>query len=95
MTNTDLELRITEFFAIQDEHSKERLTHAFESLTKLVVKECGFPLVDVDEAIQEGVLACFEKLDRYKSFREKDGQSGKALLYMMTCVACHLRQLYR
>jgi DNA-directed RNA polymerase specialized sigma subunit len=43
----------------------------------------------VDDAIQEGVLICFEKIDRF------DPRKGKAFNYMTTCILNHYRQLYR
>jgi DNA-directed RNA polymerase specialized sigma24 family protein len=39
--------------------------------------------------VQEGVMICFEKIDRF------DPKKGKAFNYMTTCVLNHFRQLYR
>tara|TARA_Y100000034_G_scaffold120495_1_gene163477 strand:+ start:2352 stop:2918 length:567 start_codon:yes stop_codon:yes gene_type:complete len=49
----------------------------------------GKSYFDIDDAIQEGVLICFEKIDRF------DPDKGKAFNYLTTCVFNHFRQLYR
>jgi DNA-directed RNA polymerase specialized sigma24 family protein len=46
-------------------------------------------LIDQDDAVQEGVMICFEKIDRF------DPKKGKAFNYMTTCILNHFRQLYR
>jgi len=49
----------------------------------------GKSYFDIDDAVQEGVLICFEKIDRF------DPDKGKAFNYLTTCVFNHFRQLYR
>ena len=67
------------------------LTEAFYILSKnladyYINKYSG---VDVDDATQEAVLTCFEKVDRF------DPRKGRAFNYMTTCIINHFRQLYR
>lgn len=65
------------------------LTIAFYLLSENIVRYRKFNLIDPDDAIQEGVLICFEKVDRF------DPSKGKAFNYMTTCIINHFRQLYR
>ena len=73
-----------EFLTLQDE-----LTVAFYLLSENIVYYRKFNLIDPDDAIQEGVMICFEKVDRF------DTSKGKAFNYMTTCIINHFRQLYR
>jgi DNA-directed RNA polymerase specialized sigma subunit len=65
------------------------LTTAFYLLSENIVRYRKFNLIDPDDAIQEGVMICFEKVDRF------DPEKGKAFNYMTTCIINHFRQLYR
>lgn len=65
------------------------LATAFYILSENIVRYAKFNLIDADDAIQEGVLICFEKIDRF------DPSKGKAFNYMTTCILNHFRQLYR
>ena len=65
------------------------LTIAFYLLSENIVRYRKFNLIDADDAIQEGVMICFEKVDRF------DPSKGKAFNYMTTCIINHFRQLYR
>lgn len=73
-----------EFGEVQDE-----LAIAFYTLSQNIVRYAKFNLIDQDDAIQEGVMICFEKIDRF------DPKKGKAFNYMTTCILNHFRQLYR
>ena len=76
--------------AVKDHtESKEDLAHAFYTLSENIVRYAKFQLIDEDDAIQEGVMICFEKIDRF------DPRKGKAFNYMTTCILNHFRQLYR
>jgi len=75
---------IAEFEELQKE-----LTIAFYLLSENIVRYRKFNLIDPDDAIQEGVVICFEKVDRF------DPDKGKAFNYMTTCIINHFRQLYR
>jgi len=69
--------------------SQQQLAAAFYTLSENIVKYARFNLIDPDDAIQEGVMICFEKIDRF------DPRKGKAFNYMTTCILNHFRQLYR
>lgn len=69
--------------------SKQDLATAFYTLSENIVRYAKFQLIDEDDAIQEGVMICFEKIDRF------DPRKGKAFNYMTTCILNHFRQLYR
>lgn len=75
---------VSEFEELQKE-----LTIAFYLLSENIVRYRKFNLIDPDDAIQEGVMICFEKVDRF------DPEKGKAFNYMTTCIINHFRQLYR
>lgn len=68
---------------------QEQLAYAFYILSENIANYAKFNGIDIDDAIQEGVLICFEKIDRF------DPRKGKAFNYMTTCVLNHFRQLYR
>ena len=69
--------------------TQENLAIAFYTLSENIVRYAKFNLIDADDAIQEGVVICFEKIDRF------DPRKGKAFNYMTTCILNHFRQLYR
>jgi hypothetical protein len=71
------------------EDSKQKLATAFFTLAENIVRYAKFQLIDIDDAVQEGVMICFEKIDRF------DSRKGKAFNYMTTCILNHYRQLYR
>ena len=68
---------------------QEQLAYAFYLLSENIANYARFQGIDVDDAIQEGVLICFEKIDRF------DSRKGKAFNYMTTCILNHYRQIYR
>jgi DNA-directed RNA polymerase sigma subunit (sigma70/sigma32) len=68
---------------------QEQLAYAFYILSENIANYAKFNGIDIDDAIQEGVLICFEKIDRF------DPRKGKAFNYMTTCILNHFRQLYR
>ena len=69
--------------------SKNELALAFLTLSENIVRYAKFNLIDACDAVQEGVMICFDKIDRF------DPQKGKAFNYMTTCILNHFRQLYR
>jgi hypothetical protein len=71
------------------EESKKKLATAFYILSDNLVRYAKFHLIDSDDALQEGVVICFEKVDRFVS------KKGRAFNYMTTCILNHFRQLYR
>ena len=68
---------------------QEQLAYAFYILSRNIANYAKFNGIDIDDAVQEGVLICFEKIDRF------DPRKGKAFNYMTTCILNHFRQLYR
>jgi len=68
---------------------QNQLAYAFYILSENIANWAKFSGIDIDDAIQEGVLICFEKIDRF------DPRKGKAFNYMSTCILNHFRQLYR
>jgi len=68
---------------------QEQLAYAFYILSENIANYAKFNGIDIDDCIQEGVLICFEKIDRF------DPRKGKAFNYMTTCILNHFRQLYR
>lgn len=68
---------------------QDQLAYAFYILSENIANWAKFSGIDIDDAIQEGVLICFEKIDRF------DPRKGKAFNYMSTCILNHFRQLYR
>ena len=69
--------------------NQEKLAYAFYVLSENIANYSKFSGIDIDDAVQEGVLICFEKIDRF------DHRKGKAFNYMTTCILNHYRQLYR
>lgn len=69
--------------------SQSELALAFYTLAEHLVRYAKDIIVDIDDAIQEGVVICFEKIDRFNP------EKGKAFNYLTTCVLNHYRQLWR
>lgn len=69
--------------------SQRELATAFYTLSERLVLYAKDIIVDQDDAIQEGVMICFEKIDRFNP------EIGKAFNYMTTCILNHFRQIYR
>jgi hypothetical protein len=74
---------------IEYDVTQRDLATAFYTLSENIVRYAKFNLIDPDDSVQEGVLICFEKLDRF------DPRFGKAFNYMTTCILNHFKQLYR
>lgn len=71
------------------EESRQKLASALFTLSENIVRYAKFKLIDADDAVQEGVMICFDKIERF------DSRKGKAFNYMTTCILNHFRQLYR
>ena len=65
------------------------LANAFYTLSQNIVRYAKFSNIDEDDAVQEGVLICFERAEKF------DPEKGKAFNYMTTCILNHFRQLWR
>jgi len=75
---------------------QDQLATAFYILSENIANYAKFSGIDIDDAIQEGVVICFEKVDRFNpNYTGKNGQKAKAFNYMTTCILNHYRQLYR
>lgn len=61
----------------------------FQLLSQNLVRYTKFSFLDPDDALQEGIIICFEKVDRFVP------KKGRAFNYMTTCIINHFRQLYR
>jgi len=76
--------------------SQDNLAILFYTLSEKIVQYAKFHFIDDDDAVQEGVVICFEKVDRFNpEYVGKNGQKAKAFNYMTTCILNHFRQLYR
>ena len=71
------------------ERQQAELANKFLTLSEHLAQYFHFNLIEPEDAIQEGVVICFEKVDRFVP------KKGKAFNYMTTCIANHYRQLYR
>lgn len=72
------------------------LTDAFYLLAENIIRAFNFQLIDKEDALQEGVIICLEKVDRFNpNYVGKNGQKAKAFNYLTTCCLNHYRQLYR
>lgn len=83
---------------VTDEHKKcqNQLSYAFYLLAENIVNYTKFSGVDVDDAMQEIVMICLEKIDRFNPhFIGKTGQKSKAFNYFSTLSINTLRQSYR
>ena len=80
----DYELHHKEFEIVQAELAK-----LFYILSDNIINAFKFKLIDKEDALQEGVMICLQKLDQFKPER------GKAFNYYTTCTLNHFRQLYR
>ena len=71
------------------DEAKKHLAIAFLTLSENIARYAKFQLIEIDDAVQEGVLICFDKINRF------DPRKGKAFNYMTTCILNHFRQHYR
>ena len=86
-----LEIDQNEITKAEEEYSEAQriLAIAFYTLSQNIVRYAKFSHIDEDDAVQEGVLICFERAEKF------DPQKGKAFNYMTTCILNHFRQLWR
>ena len=76
--------------------SNSDLAISFMTLSEHLVRYAKDIIVDPDDAIQEGAMICFAKLEQFNpNFIGKDGKKAKAFNYMTTCILNHFRQIYR
>jgi len=86
-----LQLTEQEVFAADAAYTEAQsiLAEAFYTLSQNIVRYAKFSNIDEDDAIQEGVLICFERAEKF------DPEKGKAFNYLTTCILNHFRQLWR
>lgn len=81
------------------EHIKEiynLLAVEFSTLAEHIIKFKHYDSVEYDDAMQEFVMICFDKMDRFDpNFVGKTGQKSKAFSFLTTCVLNSYRQLCR
>jgi Sigma-70 region 2. len=70
------------------EASRTQLATDFYILSENIVRFAKFN-IDPDDAIQEGVVICFEKIERFEK------EKGRAFAYLTTCIFNHFKQIYR
>src|SRR5688572_996449 len=76
--------------------AQTELATLFYLLAENIIRAFKFRLIEYEDALQEGVMICFDKLDRFNpNYRGKNGQKAKAFNYMTTCTLNHYKQLYR
>lgn len=78
------------------DESNSDLATSFMKLSEHLVRYAKDIIVDSDDAIQEGAVICFAKLEQFNpNFIGKDGKKAKAFNYMTTCILNHFRQIFR
>lgn len=87
----DLEMYQTQYRQILIDYkaSQHELAEDFYKLAEHLTHYAKNIIIDADDAIQEGVMICFEKIDRFNP------RIGKAFSYMTQCIVNHYRQIYR
>lgn len=74
---------------VEYEKSQKELAEAFYLLADNIIRAFNFQLIEKDDALQDAVLICFDKLDRF------DPERGKIFNYMSTCIINQCKQQYR
>jgi DNA-directed RNA polymerase sigma subunit (sigma70/sigma32) len=75
--------------SLEYEDAKNHMGRAFVILAQNIVDYAQFNLLEKEDATQEGILVCFEKVDRFEP------QKGKAFNYFTTVLLNQLRQNHR
>jgi hypothetical protein len=87
--NTALKELAVSFGTVQSSLTEE-FYKLSSNLVRYAIARYGKPnFLDEDDEIQEGVLICFDKIDKF------DPGMVKAFNYMTTCIINHFRQMYR
>jgi DNA-directed RNA polymerase specialized sigma24 family protein len=90
INNKDFEKLISSHLENQEDVDiKYEVTICFYLLADNIIKAFNFKLIDRDDALQEGVCACFSKISLFDKTR------GKAFNWFTTIILNHYRQLYR
>lgn len=78
-----------EKYKIQYQKSQEDLTTAFYVLSQNLARYAKDIIIDMDDTIQEGVLTCLLKIDKFKPGK------GKAFSYFTSVILNNSKQMYR
>lgn len=90
INNKDFEKLIKKYLrSKKDKEVKEEITLCFYLLSDSIMKWSNFKFIDRDDALQEGVLICLDKINKFNPDR------GKAFNWFTTIILNHYRQLYR
>jgi DNA-directed RNA polymerase specialized sigma24 family protein len=90
INNKDFESLIVKYLEDpEDDQIKEEITLCFYILSNAILQSFNFKLIDKEDALQEGVLVCLQKMERFNPER------GKAFNWFTTIILNHYRQLYR
>jgi dimeric dUTPase (all-alpha-NTP-PPase superfamily) len=78
------------------EETRNALAQSFTVLANRITSFKDYLFVDKEDAAQEFVLICFDKLDRFDpDYRGPTGAKTKAFNYLTTCVFHHYSALWR
>jgi len=82
---------VEEIINMQNEYedSHNQLALDFQILAENLLRFRRFSLLDEEDAIQEGIIICLDKVEKF------DANKGKAFAYMTQCIKNHFKQLYR
>ncbi len=76
--------------------SYNQLAQDFLKVAEGIIAYRRFHFVESEDAIQEFVMVCFDKIERFDpNYRNKSGQKAKAFNYVSTICLNSYRQLYR
>lgn len=96
LNNKEFERIILRFCDIKNNNNQNdfreaqvELAKAFYTLAENIIRAFKFQMVDKDEALQEGVMICFEKIHKF------DPAIGKAFAFCTAIILNHYKQLYR
>lgn len=93
--NKSIEILVENYKKTNDGKSHNELTMGFSELSRKVFDHFNstapgdFKIPNEEEAFEEAVEICFDKMDRF------DASKVKAFNFFATAIVCHWRQMYR
>jgi DNA-directed RNA polymerase specialized sigma24 family protein len=100
LNNEEFEKNIRDYIKLKrskDPKDKNDLTlisntllKMFQELSGRILRGFDFKLIDREDASQEAVMICFNKVEQFDPTR-----GSKAFSYMTACCVNHFRQMYR
>lgn len=76
--------------------AQKALAEAFYILAENIIRAFKFQMIDRDDMLQEGVMICFEKINKFDpNYITANGKRSAGFNYFTTCTLNHFRQLYR